>query len=70
MIGLGLLLKVSGKAAVMEQILKPHYEAKKRSSEIQASVTGQQDAQPERELTKGTFKESEGNSNYCLLASL
>ncbi|PFX33287.1 OTU domain-containing protein [Stylophora pistillata] len=58
--GLGLLLKVSGKAAVIEQILKPHYEAKKRSSEIQASVTGQQDAQPERELTKGTSKESEG----------
>ena len=54
----------------MEQILKPHYEAKKRSSEIQASVTGQQDAQPERELTKGISKESEGNSNYCLLASL
>ncbi|XP_022807576.1 uncharacterized protein LOC111344598 isoform X2 [Stylophora pistillata] len=70
--GLDLLVNISGPAELMKLIQQPHDEVMKRSSEVQASrekfgkvserekLVGQQDIQPERELTKSTSKESEG----------
>ena len=74
LIGLDLLVNISGPAELMKQIQQPHGEVKKRSSEVQASreefgdvsetekLVGQRGIQPESELNKNTSNESEGNS--------